>query len=732
MATVESSARGRSGKAFDRGAAPPAPAARSRTWPAQPSAAVLGAGLLIVIVYAVFAHGATSEPAQPRIEVAVALGGCLAAVALLWTGSLQLRLPRLAVVGIALLAAFAGWTGVSLVWSVASNLSWIEFNETVLYVLVVLLAAVFGSSAASAVQRTARGLLAVLVLVLVYALLQKLLPGVHLGALVNLNQTAVVARLQEPIGYWNALALLFAIGAPLALAFAVRRESRRGVRLGALLTLQLMIVAGAFTVSRGGIFAFVVALLACILLCGSRLRALMWTVAAVLAAAPVLVLGLGSHALSGDGVALARRETAGLLLLLLLLATGTLLWLGGLRLLELERTVRLGDQHRRRIGRALLGALIAVFVLGLLAVTASHRGLTGTISHVWDGFTSPRAVSVSSPSRLFTDASGNRWTWWKEALGAFSARPLTGWGAGSFPVVHLLFRHNKVSVDHAHSALFQWLAEDGLPGTLAVIGGWVLLLVVAIRAVRARTGSERLLAAALAGAVLAYSLHALIDWDWDIPGVTLPVLTLLGVLAGSTAGPRAAAPPAALTTAFPAPAPRVRTRLSPSFRLGAVALMSLGLCAYSLSSALPSVAAGRASAAEVAAAVGSSADLRVAADDASLATRLDPLSDAGPIAAADVASRRGTVGLAYALLVEAVRRQPSDATAWSSLAGVDTLMHHPLAALEAERRARELDPQQTSYATLLAELTNTHTLATTPPADSATAVATPVTPADSP
>ena len=58
------------------------------------------------------------------------------------------------------------------------------------------------------------------------------MPGFHVAGLFDLNQTGPLPRLQEPLGYWNALALLLALGAPVALMVSVdaprpgRREAR--------------------------------------------------------------------------------------------------------------------------------------------------------------------------------------------------------------------------------------------------------------------------------------------------------------------------------------------------------------------------------------------------------------------------------------------------------------------------------------------------------------------------
>src|SRR5207245_1393079 len=142
-------------------------------------------------------------------------------------------------------------------------------------------------------------------------------------------------------------------------------------------------------------------------------------------------------------------------------------------------------------------------------VAFSARGITGTASHAWTSFTTTRGTSVYDPHRLLSADSANRWVWWKEAAGAFSDRPIAGWGAGSFPVVHLLYRRDSLPVRQPHSVPLQWLAETGLVGTLLVLAAFGLLLAAGLRAVRAEVEPRRrLLAAALLGACVAYALHA--------------------------------------------------------------------------------------------------------------------------------------------------------------------------------------------------------------------------------
>ncbi|HZU59358.1 MAG TPA: hypothetical protein VE983_00230, partial [Solirubrobacteraceae bacterium] len=169
--------------------------------------AVMGFGLLAIILYAALAHGGVSQADETRIQLCVAGVGALGLLGLLWTGTLRLGASRLAWIGAAFLAAFACWSGLSLIWSVAPDQTWIEVNRVTTYVVVLLLGLAIGSSYAGALNLIASGFLGVSFLVTAYALGQKLWPGLHVPGVFTLNQTGPLARLQEPLGYWNALAL---------------------------------------------------------------------------------------------------------------------------------------------------------------------------------------------------------------------------------------------------------------------------------------------------------------------------------------------------------------------------------------------------------------------------------------------------------------------------------------------------------------------------------------------
>ncbi len=78
-----------------------------------------------------------------------------------------------------------------------------------------------------------------------------------------------------------------------------------------------------------------------------------------------------------------------------------------------------------------------------------------------------------------------------------------------------------------HSLEFEVAAELGLVGLLALAlmcGG------VAVAARRALAAPPRRSPPAPAAALVVWFLHASIDWDWQMPAVTLPALVLAGLL----------------------------------------------------------------------------------------------------------------------------------------------------------------------------------------------------------
>jgi O-antigen ligase len=695
----------------------------------------LGVALFAASLYAAFAQGAIRTPNEPRLQVGVAVIAALAAAAWLGFGTLSLGASKPALAALGLLLAFTAWSALTLAWSISPDGTWVEINRLFSYTLILGLAIALGASDVDAIRCTGSGVLALTLIVMAYALAQKIIPGLHIAGLIDLDQTGRDARLQAPLDYWNALALLLVLGAPVALTLALRPTAARALRLAGMVGFELIVVSIGFTESRGGFLALAVAVAATVLLSPDRLSTLVWAAVATAVGALELAVALSAHPLSGDNIALGRRELAGVLLLIILIAGATL---SALALPYLDRFgPGLTGVRRRRIWRGLGCAGLALVGLAVLGAALSQRGLAGQISHIWSSFNHADSIADSGATRLFSASSANRVDWWGQALAAFADRPLNGYGSGSFPVINMLFRHDTVSVQDAHSVPLQWLAETGLVGCVLALASWLTLLQQGFRAVR-RAGvpagrvepigldsdaaRRRLGAVALLAPALAYSVHALYDWDWDIPGVTLPVLIMLGVLAGSSVRPPPERPaivtvPAELTTS---------REISPTVRLAGLGLLTAIVALFAISSVLPGVAATQVDAALAHASAGTPASLARARHEAAEASALDPLSGAGPLASADIAVGENAYPLARDYVIEAIRRQPTDEAAWDTLVSIDLRLNRDAEAIAAAQHALDLDPVSgpVGYLSLASDVIAA-AVAAAPPQDSATAIATP-------
>ena len=87
----------------------------------------------MLVLYAAFAHGAVQSAAEARLQVAVAAVAAVAGGAWLWSAALRVSAPRMAWVGVGLLAAFTVWSGLSVAWSVSPDQTWIELNRSLTY-----------------------------------------------------------------------------------------------------------------------------------------------------------------------------------------------------------------------------------------------------------------------------------------------------------------------------------------------------------------------------------------------------------------------------------------------------------------------------------------------------------------------------------------------------------------------------------------------------------------------
>lgn len=676
--------------------------------PRQPGAPLAYALVLLAAVAMLGIDVFGLDPARTT-ELAIVTVALGVAVAWLLAESIAPSAPRVAWFGLGLLALLGVWCGISLLWSVTPGESWLWVNRALAYTLVVLLAFTCGASSARAAERVGAGLLGAIAFTAFCALAGRVLPAVF-------DEGENVARLAGPLGSPAALGLLCAVGAPLALAVATDITRAAAWRLAGLGALWLQLVALALTASRGAVVALLVgvAILAWLRLSGAGL--LTWLAAAILAAAPAYALALTRAGLGENGTPQDVRVDDGLVLLGVLAAGLVALLAIGWALLLLERREaeprRVPSPTARRV--VMVAAAIAALVVIALAAR-SDGGVRGALERLRDDVIDDPPAQLAEPGRFGTPNADRRWDLWQEAAGMFNDKPVEGFGMGAFPNEHLRYRSAPVLAVSAQSQPMTLLAEGGVIGTLLGSGAVLLLMIAAILRVRALPdGRERTLAAALAAGGAAWVLAG--AWQTTLlqPGVTVPALLMLGVVASLAPDPDLLRRRRALGLTDPGEPARV---------LALVAGV-LALAALALSIVLPARAELKARSALTLPAEAPEDRQEAAALDAAVASQLDPLSAQGPIAEATVAVRRGRLAQARQFALEAVDRTPDNAAAWIILAEVARAQADRAGFTLAADRALALDPLGERTRALATEAAAFEA----PPAGSPTATGTPLTP----
>jgi len=182
----------------------------------------------------------------------------------------------------------------------------------------------------------------------------------------------------------------------------------------------------------------------------------------------------------------------------------------------------------RRLRRA--AAAVAVLALVAAAVQLAVRQVEG-----FSGAPDARA-GTDQRRRLLDPSSNGRTEYWRAALVAFGDRPILGGGAGTYQLTWWRVRRSAAVVTHAHSLQLEALAELGIAGLTLLLAA---LAVVLAGLWRRRRGPDGPAATALAVAGGAWVLHAALDWDWQMPAVTIWLWAAGGaaVAAGTGAAP---------------------------------------------------------------------------------------------------------------------------------------------------------------------------------------------------
>jgi O-Antigen ligase len=253
--------------------------------------------------------------------------------------------------------------------------------------------------------------------------------------------------------------------------------------------------------------------------------------------------GLAAYALLDRGLTQGQGK-------LLAVPLGYANALGGLCAIGLAVVAVLGWRTRRNplgAGPALVAAAVLTAALALtssrgswaalaaaLLVAAAGRWRAGAALAVGAALVSLSVITAFTTASRVLQARGD---YWHAAWQVARHHPLGGSGAGTFDLGWAAYgdlgRWGE-ALD-AHSLFLETLAELGIVGLVLILG----LVVPAAAAL----WSERLplgASAALAGSV-AYLVHTGLDWDWEMPAVTVVGVACLAAASPETArrlGPR--------------------------------------------------------------------------------------------------------------------------------------------------------------------------------------------------
>lgn len=421
----------------------------------------------------------------------------------------------------------------------------------------------------------------------------------HVLSPVHIAADAYEGRLLfRPLGYANACGALAAIGVVLALGAAARSRP-------AAVALVPLVLAVALSGSRGAVLA--------------------------------LLVGIAATA----SLHPERGELAGVGLVLLPVPTA-------LAAFALRSHVTDVDASSAVVARdCIIVAAAACVAVALQAVFASRRRrILIPVGPVAVAAVAIAAAAVGGAAL----GLGDRSAYWHVAWLDARTHPLLGSGPGTFAREWLAHRTVPTGALNAHNLYLESLAELGPLGLTLLVAALAIPLVVVVR-------RRSPLAAVAAGAYTTFLAHAAVDWDWQMPAVTITGL-LCGVCALRAA------------SADERPSPRA---LRPALALASV--LALAVAAAGVGNAeLSAAARGR------------------SADAGRTAATLQPWSAAPRRLLAELALARGDRPQARRLLEAALRRDPTDAGAWYDLVLAGT----PNQRAAAAARLAQLDPLDVS------------------------------------
>ena len=618
--------------------------------------------ILLLLLLATTSQGAfaTSRWAPLSLfALAVLIGSVIARGGL----ALRSRAVTVALIGI---WGLAGWSMLSMLWAQSSGDAFTAAGRMILYATIATLPFALPLSRRS-LAAAGWSMTAGIGAIAVYVLVRLLVDG---------SPLFLAGRLNGPIDYRNATALLFALPVWPFIIAAAARDYRRGLRAASLSLATLCLGLAFLTQSRGILIGLVAGGCLTLTLGPDRVRRA-WVsvlvVAGVALASPWLLRPF--HAFDGGKGYVSPHEITVAAWALAALAAAA--FAVGILIALFDAGLRADSPQMRHARRAARLALAGGTAVAVLATGVAIGNPITYLHGKWDQFTS---LSFSTPTttRLLT-VGGQRYDLWRVAVKELEGAPLLGVGAENYSFGYYRSRATDRNLSDPHSLVFALLSENGVVGMLlfaSFLGG----LGAALRAGWGKLGPpgrRHAIAMAAIGAVLLG--QSTVDWIWLIPG-----LTAIGVFALSAAAAQATAtdesPPA---RTVPAGRSGGSARLLRAVSVGL--LLAVTLCILGLFLSDSYIQRARTAV----------DDPRVELSSAQTAAMFDPWSVTPHYLEASAYETMGDRSSAYRQLKEALALEPANVATLGVLGDFEVRGNDLAAARGYYRRALALDPLDT-------------------------------------
>lgn len=564
-------------------------------------------------------------------------------------------IARVALVAVGLFAAFAIWVLISINWASDAERAFAQFDQVALYVAVLAIAIVLARRVPAPVL--VAGVAVALCALAAVAVISRCFPstfGLQSGIK---DLPALKNRLSFPLGYWNGLGIEVALAYPLLLSIMTSRRSRIVTALAAF-PLPILAAVMYLTSSRGAFAAAAVGIVALLALTPRRWPTLAGVGLSGAAGAAAVAVLVPKHALvDGDvntALGVHQGHHAALWIAIACVITA-LVWAG---LVEIGKRV---PAPPRIAGQVTAAALILLVVA---AIVLAHPVAK------FDNFKRNPPIGNQTTSHLLNSSGSGRWQFWSAAVSEFRAHPLNGGGAGSWKAWWLQHGSLRVYSEFAHSLYLEALGELGIVGLLLIGGGVLVAVAGAIRSARLLQSGD---VAAAAACGISFFVAAAYDWVWQLAGIALVGVGMLGFALGALPSTRAAA------------AWRLGA-LRPALALIAVAAIVPQYVVLSAGSHLNSSRAAF-----------NANDAGKARSEALAAKAIEPWAASPYLQLGFISEAEGHFNAAAHWLDEAIKRAPRDYRNWLIAARIEGERGRARPAVRDLHEARRLYPNSTAF-----------------------------------